>query len=359
VAALRERIKEKPFSEGLTQVWRIDDLEGVFGHYVSNYSFPHAILSERQIPLNTDDRPLLEFAFARNLTENGAFDFQSFRRTAMLCHAEYPNTTAGQLDWPKVEISRMETFLAEDEDAIGSAPADPEAQKLHGVLRSYSEGRFAEAWASWGELHREPQTMLELLMVTECLADNGDENALRYVAKMRELHMPEADALTARYLWRAERTDEAVKTLEKTFADFRTNPWHSNSVAERTMNMAAAIATGDDNPKIAIRLYNALKEPFAVYNGEGIRNDVLLRIAAMLDQAGQSKYCLAEIAKAEPFVPWNFEFLRLRETVYTAAHHPLADVARQDVEVFLQREGGLRRKPQPAGQVRRVASTDE
>jgi hypothetical protein len=147
--------------------------------------------------------------------------------------------------------------------------------------------------------------------------------------------------------------------LETTFAHFQTNPWPSNPVAQRTLNLAAEIATASDDPEIATRLYHALEKPFAVYNSDSLRRDTLLRLAVMLDHAGQANYCLSQIESAEPFVPWNFEFLRLRETVYTAARHPLASTAGQDLEAFLQGEGGLHRKAPPPLQVKRVASVTQ
>ena len=348
VTALRGRLKQSPFHEAVAQVWRTDDLEGVFSHYVGNDGFPKVMLADHDIPLNTDDRPILEFAFARNLTANGQFDIHNLRRAASRSQTQLPHTKAGELDWTKVETSRMEMSLVSDQDVIELRMNEPEAQKLYAAFHSYADGHLAEAWDSWSELHREPRTMLELLMVAECSAEKADEAALKYVEKMRDRQMPEAEAVKTRYLWRNGQTEEAVKTLATTFVKFRTNPWPSEAVAQRTLNMATDIANENDDPIIAARLYQALEQPFAVYNAEALRCDALLRIALVLDRAGHANYCIAEVERAEPFIPWNFEFLRVRETVYTAAHHPLADVARKDVETFLQAEGGLARKAPPA-----------
>ncbi len=359
VAALRERIKQPPFHEAFTLVWRTNDLEGVFSHYLSNSDFPNAILAQRRIPLNTDDRPLLEFAFARNLTDHGAFNFTSLRRTASLSDTERPRTTSGELDWNKVETNRLEMFLAFDQDIFTGADDDPAAQKLGAALQSYSSGLLADAFNSWSQLNREPRTIPELFLVAECLAEKGDASAVPYVDRLRELQMPETEAVAARYLWRAGQAEKAVAMLEAAFAKFRTNPWPTNPVSKRAITLAVEIANTSDDAAIGARLYQALERPFAVYNVDEFRRDGLLSVAVMLDRAGHANYCVAEIEKAEPFVPWNVDFLRLRETVYATAHHPLASAASRDVESFLAGEDGLVRKEPPPAQPKHVASLAE
>jgi hypothetical protein len=42
----------------------------------------------------------------------------------------------------------------------------------------------------------------------------------------------------------------------------------------------------------------------------------------------------------EPNVPWERSFLRLRQRVYAAAAHPLADRAREDLAEFARRDTG-------------------
>ena len=72
---------------------------------------------------------------------------------------------------------------------------DAEREKLYAALRHYSAGQLSQALDAWKELQREPQNMIELLMVAECEADKGEDSAIEHLKKMRQLGMPEAEAV--------------------------------------------------------------------------------------------------------------------------------------------------------------------
>jgi hypothetical protein len=337
VALLRERIQQSPFREGLQLVWRTDDLEGIFSHYVSNDQFPRAILTGISTPLNTDDRPLLEFAFARGLSAGGGIDISRLRREAANVAMDRPQLR-GELDWNKVERDRVSMFASFHLEPSEARSGTPEQQQLFAAFQSWTNSDLPAALARWKELGREPANIMELIMVAECMAEAGEEATIGYVQKMREKNLPEAQAVAARFLWRQERQEEASEMLEAAFTNYRRDPWVLTSIARRTLGLAAEIGAESGTELIALRLYQALQKPFAVYHADEARRDALLRLAVTLDQGKQGPYTLAEVEAPEPHIPWTFDFLRLREAAYRAASHPRAAAARRDLETFLRAE---------------------
>src|SRR5262249_22337128 len=62
---LRERVQKEPYRSALLHTWRTSGLEGLFSHYVARASFARALAHAASPILNTDDRSVIEFAFAR------------------------------------------------------------------------------------------------------------------------------------------------------------------------------------------------------------------------------------------------------------------------------------------------------
>jgi hypothetical protein len=70
--AIRTRIAEEPYKSALSSAWRAIDLEGFFAHYVARSSMAEALAAAEHGRLNTDDRTLVEFGFARMAADNDA-----------------------------------------------------------------------------------------------------------------------------------------------------------------------------------------------------------------------------------------------------------------------------------------------
>ena len=102
--------------------------------------------------------------------------------------------------------------------------------------------------------------------------------------------------------------------------------------------LAERIALEDKSRKLADRLYRAIEEPFAVFFLEERREETLLRIALLLDEKGFSGYTLKALMLLEPHFPWAGDRLLLRENCYRALHHPLAGLARRELDLFMKYE---------------------
>ena len=62
---LTSRLAEEPFRSAVAHVWRTDSLAGVLSHYLAGDAVARALVSGNTPPLNSDDRNVVEFGFAR------------------------------------------------------------------------------------------------------------------------------------------------------------------------------------------------------------------------------------------------------------------------------------------------------
>ena len=80
VPRLRARIAEEPYRSALAAVWRTADLEGFLAHYVAGPTVARDLAREQT--LNTDDRTLVEYAFARHLGLGRHFNIETVEQLA-------------------------------------------------------------------------------------------------------------------------------------------------------------------------------------------------------------------------------------------------------------------------------------
>jgi hypothetical protein len=120
VGSLRARAAEEPFRSALLGAWSTTSLEGVLAHHVARPSFVRRIAELEGSRINTDDRALVEFGFARALT--GARAIHA-RDVAALAHArdeDRPLLAGGDVDRDLVADER-----AAFDVSLGLSPSIP------------------------------------------------------------------------------------------------------------------------------------------------------------------------------------------------------------------------------------------
>jgi spermidine synthase len=347
IDSLRTRITKEPFHSALANVWRTTDVEGVFSHYVGSARFARDVVHRVAVGLNTDDRMLLEFAFARNKQTDNRLRFADMRRDAYFAGADCP-PGRGELDWTSVEEQRIAAFGAYDGIAQPPGPVSDEQKRLLGALSSYGKDDLTAAWNDWKSLGREPHNPMEFAMVAECLADQGDAAALPYIEQLETIERAEAQAIRARLLWRQHRIDEARATTQTFITSLYSDPWPSEALIGRAMKVAEEVAQASNRADGGELVYDALQKPFAVYAGEAARLAALMRIAMVLDHGRAGGHVLRNLAAVEPNIPWNLDFLKMRSACYAAFHHPLAADAKADVLDYIMAESGGLESANPA-----------
>jgi len=281
IEALRKRIASAPFSRALFNVWRVSTVEGVMARLAANEKFAEAAASAAS-ELNTDDRTVIEFGFARSVAEKAQLSDDLMRNAAAM-HANHPVTMRGTLDWKRVDAQRP------------SNPARPDAIPSMAWQKAEQQRPDAETW-------------------------------IGLIAQRQPI---EAAAMRAMLHARQNRPDEAVALLRQAFESYRTDPWPDFDVMERSVELALRLAT---TPQRARIVHEALSRPFPAALQDGKRRRVLIDTAYRFDGCGQ--HTLAALQAAEPYPFWEENLLVIRARCYVQTKHDLASQAVDDLERF-------------------------
>ncbi|APR81404.1 Spermidine synthase [Minicystis rosea] len=327
---LRARIAEEPFKSALEKAWRVSDLEGVFAHYLAAPGLARAIANQEGRALNTDDRNLLEFGFARNVGRDTGFTDLDLWSVAHTRREDRP-AVRGPVDWERVEAERraFDVIVARPPRATTGSPA---LVKRVEAYTAYASRDFASVLAAFRG-RPPPSGSFELEIVAESLAETGSDEAVPLLDRLREHEPTEADALLARLRFRQGRTADAAAALEAALRGYRTDPWAKLDVMRRVVT-EVSLDLGRD-PALGRRAYAALEQPFAASMLEDERREARVKLAARLDFRG---LCVDALAALEPHMPFRREILSLRRECYAAVHSPLLARAERDLADLVARE---------------------
>jgi tetratricopeptide (TPR) repeat protein len=309
----------------------------LFSHYVANSTFATAMARQPGTVLNTDDRNLVEFGFARSVGRFKGFDIPQLREAAHRHRADRPLSLGGTVDWSRVDEqnSGISLLLGQTPPAAYSF-LDADQLRRVAAESAYIDGNVASALQLWRSQPRDADTPTDSAMLAELLATAVDDDALKYIAKVRAWNATEGDMLLGLLRYSQGRLTEATDALESAFAAARKDPWPLPLVMKHSIAVAERIA--GQNPSLAPRLYRALETPFAVYASESDRRRAVALIAAEIDRKRFSQYSRKAIAAFEPNVPWDREFLQVRRDCYRTLSDPRAEIAERELAQFIANE---------------------
>jgi spermidine synthase len=311
----------------MTAAWRTTDLEGLVAHHMAGPAFARRIAEQEGENLNTDDRNLLEYGFARNLGRGAVFGPHEIWVLSHQLGLDRPAIT-GQVDWARVDARRVQWFGAERAEVI--PPEWPSSLRLlHEQVTSYDAGDLAGVRKAWLALPREPETPFELAMVGEALAAAGEEPALAFADRLGDVRPAEGLAIRARCFLAQGKVPDAALVLRDALVAYRQDPWAYRDLMQRTVQLAPALAGTD--PALGAMLLDALAQPFAVMNLESVRQWVRLKLTVAL----RPERCTEAFAAYEQSIPWSEWFLTQRLGCYKARDHALASSAEKDLAAFL------------------------
>jgi len=327
-ASLRSRIQSEPFRTALGVTWRVNDLEGFLAHYLAGPGLARTIAEQEKDYINTDDRNYVEFGFARGMGKADHVETFELQLAARAVKSDRPVLLEGaEVDWARVDERRNDIYVA-----IGREPPALPAQlnaEQRSRIRAQTEfvrGNRAGVLSAWRSQPREPESLNELVMVAEALADVGDEKARTYLEKLPPSHKPESEAILARLLLKQGKTTEAAQSLAASFTRFQRDPWPWARVMSSALSLVETIAASDKAR--GRELFELLQKPFAVNAMEMERMGALVKLTR---QIGFKESCVQALKPFEPIVPWNVDFLRLRHSCYEANAHP--NLARASLEL--------------------------
>jgi spermidine synthase len=276
--AMRVLLAKEPYRSAIHGAWRTEGVDGFFTHFVANEEFARQAAQQAQ-SMNTDDRTVIEFGFARSVG------------------------VAGNL-----------------------LPVMQQTANARGLARPLSvRGTLAPQHALNGPLIGE--TALQL-------ANEGREEAAPLAERLRVLHASETESILARLRLVQRRYGESALHLRNALLPYRTNPWPDLRLLQEAVDSAVTLASTDR--RYARAMYSLVERPYAGMMLQDDRRIARALIAAQL--GGCTPELLASLAELEPHAPFREEILTLRARCYTSG--PLARVARDELEQFRAKSVG-------------------
>ncbi len=287
--------------------------------------------SEEGSWINTDDRPLIEFGFARNAGRKGLFSIANLRRLAVLRGEHRPPGLEG-MNWEQVAdlAGARSVAMSGKPPKPRGLPPGPKARTL--ARRAYADELLVEACDHWFSQQQPPRSDIDLLLVVECLAETAQPQARDLLPALAPRRPVEAAAISARSLARTGKLKEAAGELQRALVAFRDDPWVHTNVMARALDLSVELSRS--SPALGPALFEALSQPFAARILDESRKDVRLQVALAVRSTAM---CVEAFTAFEPWTPWHQGFLRQRCSCYTAAGHELAGEACEQLGEWLAR----------------------
>jgi spermidine synthase len=335
LAQIREQINREPFRSALRAAWRVVDAEGFLSHFIARGTFARAIAYVDRNALNTDDKNLIEFGFARTASDSTGDTHggrtAEIRDVARARGEHRPPDIDKEVDWGRVDEMWTAFRAAELADLSPTEPMPEDRTHRHFALLHFLEGRSRESVGEWHLQSREPIGPTELAVVAEAHADTGDDLARGYIDRLRVYQPTEANAILGRLFLRQGRFSEAAEALRAAFEGYRTDPWPWPLIMEHALQSAKELAMR--SPDLVAVLRPALEQPFAVLMLDEARSDAILSFVLAREP---DPTCAEALRAFEPYVPWHQALLNWRLRCYKMLHHADAERAEQELQRFVQ-----------------------
>jgi len=333
---LAARIQNEPFRSALAVAWHTADVNGVVSHYLAGDRTARSIAAARGVEVNTDDRNVVEYGFARTLGASGVLT-NELRDLARGIGDGRPPLDNAAIDWDIVETARVSFLAAENyghaAGPLQDGPAE-EVARRSALLSYYTKNDYDAARASWSRAgDRRPRDPAEVAMIADLETEAGSDQAAAAIQRLRAYDHGDADTIIAALRLQHSDVDGATGALEAAFHDFRVSPWATFRFKLKALVLANVVAKL--SPKSARRMLAALGEPFSVRAMEVDRVTTAATISRMVDFKG---LCAPLVGLSEPHVPWDLKFLVLRRDCYQLVGDPRLRRAERDLEDFLLAE---------------------
>ena len=336
-ATVAARLRNPVVAEGVWRVWWATDAASVLAHFVCGDVTARGLGAGSR--RNTDDRTLIEYAFARTL---GQGNVEAFRASDLhdLARTRGDDLPIGIDPATRAAVEKRRMSIGIPDNSL----IDLEGVPAHdlairgGAQNGYVTADYARTWLLWQSSPSMVETPLETLSFGETLANRGDEHALPYIAALQRAAPVEAQTLLARLRWRQGKAGEAANALAAAFAAYRSNPWPLPIVMMRALRLMREIANQPQARGTWPQLLDAVSRPFAIHMFEEYRRSLQLLLADRISGSVCSAQERALIEAYEPDFPWQYDYLRKRAECYAQAGDPRAGAAQRDWQEYLAAE---------------------
>ena len=292
-AAMRERLRTQPYRAAAMNAWRVDTLEGFMAHLLANEKFARSAAKQAE-DLNTDDRTVIEFGFARSI-DAGASLHRQIADDAKAIRALYPEHVRGEIDWNAVEQKRP-----------------------------------------WIDNPTEPRDLGALATMALAAAHSGDPRAEEWAKVIAREQPVEGGLIAAALYTKQQRYDAATDLLRRVFVNYRRTPWPDPQIMAGAFELAHELAR--TSPARAKVLFEALEKPFPAMQHENSRRFTRIIIAPLFDECGPR--AIEALKAMEPHPIWNRHVLTIRANCYALAGLDLAPRAWEELQQLDDAEQG-------------------
>lgn len=331
-AELQQRIGSETVQIALAQAWNVRDLEGFLSHFVASSQWADLIARAPLVELNTDDRTVLEYSFAKAVGRGTGFSVELLRGSLKDAGFHVLPLRGDAPDWNAIELRRQQMNLLYHGQFTQALLSQPSDRALVEALGKFVEQDYSGAIDIWPAEHRHPASPLLKLVLAKSFAELGRSQCLELLVEAEADHPIDVAAVRAVYYARAGNTALALDALCSFFDHLDESPWLIPRMSEAAFAEAVEVARSD--PQSAQRLYGLLSRPFASRRFEYARHLTRVRVARSIDPPS----VVEALAVLEPHITWTADILEARAEAYAAVKHPLAHRAARDWLWFRQHE---------------------
>ncbi len=190
---LAKRIARPTVSEALAKVWKVTTLEGFMRHMMANSKWAEQIRDQSLAPINTDDRTILEYSFAKTVGKGNPFSVEVTRER--FAQAQMHHAPGIGIDWNAVEVRRQEFNLLFNGQLSKALLPKPEDRALIEALIHFRENDFSGALLRWPTQYRNPVTPIQGLVLAKIYAEFARPECLNLLSALEAEFPIEAAAL--------------------------------------------------------------------------------------------------------------------------------------------------------------------
>jgi len=328
LARIEERVKLPEYRAALVAGWKTTTAHGVLAHFIANEKLARTVAAQENAWLNTDNRNLLEYSFARTVGQGSAFAVIALRQEARNKDMHRPRTIPDGIDLETLDDQVAAYNVALAESPLNAQVFPGDRGKRHEALNAIYFTDPAPAAARWQAQPKPPADFTETAGLALAYAVVGDEKAQPLISRVAADSPTDAAILTALFAYHQSRYADAAALSEKALLALRTDAAVTPRFIEYALRLPAQIV--EKEPQHAEKLYDALGEPLAVYMLEERRLLVRCAVGQRLSAAATA----AAVQAFEPHVPWDASVLEMRASAYAAIGHPLANRAQRELLLF-------------------------
>lgn len=310
------RLQQAPFAQALSRTWRVHGRDGLLSSFVGNNGLATAIAANA--PHNTDDHPIIEFGFAKQVGQDVRVSVSDLRRQADRGGWATPPIHQTDDGWGRLEARYAKAIAGRSPPRVPTGVPAAMAARM-AARHVWAEGDLSAVVPAWTSQDDAPQHPVDLLALAEGYAAIGDPRALALAQELAQHSEGEAALVRAAYFAQQQDAQNAVAALLQAFNAAQTDPWIHPRALRR--GLVRATALGAENPAVARGFASLLLTPFAVGNIDENRHAAAIQTALLSDTPGQ---CVAAFAAIEPYPPLRPALLAQRAACYEREAHPLA-----------------------------------